>query len=312
MKKLTLVNRIKQLGFSDYETKCYLALCERNSMSVGDISKLAEIPRSNAYEALEKLLMKGMVISIPGKNKKYSASDPEIFAMKTLGIFNASAQDEMAVLERKIKELQESKQKELNDKIGAIKENLNNIVGELDSIYKKSRGNDNPLDYIEVLKDPYQADRLFKKYFSQCKKEAFGIVKQSPELFTDPDKVKAYREQVKEGTKLIKKGLSVRSIYEIFDDNETNKLLCQELIDKFVEAGERVRVKANLPMRLAVFDNKIVMFTLIDPGTKSDKSLTIQVVKHSVFAQSFKIMFEALWNQAEDYDEYKKRMKINQ
>ncbi len=311
MKKLTLVNKIKQLGFSDYETKCYLALCERSSMSVSEISKLAEIPRSNAYEALEKLLMKGMVVSIPGKNKKFAASEPETFAMKALDIFNTSAQDEMAALERKIKELQDIKLKEINERKDAIKANLNSIVGELDSLYKSNRGNDNPLDYIKILKDPYQADRLFQKYFSECKEEAFGIVKQRVQVFTDSVLTKKLREQIKAGAKNIKRGVKVRSLYEIFDDNESNKLLCKELIDKFDDAGEQVRVKASLPMRMAVFDNKIAIFTLIDPQTQNDKSSTVQIVKHPVFAQSFKIMFDALWDEAEEYSEFKNRMKID-
>jgi sugar-specific transcriptional regulator TrmB len=280
-------------------------------MSVSEISKLAEIPRSNAYEALEKLLMKGMVISIPGKNKKYAASDPETFAMKILDIFNVGAQDEMAALERKIKELQDLKFKEIDEKKVAIKESLNNIVSELESLYKKGRGNDNPLDYIEILKDPYQADRLFLKYFNECKEEAFGIIKQRVDLFTNPVHIKNYKEQIKTGINHIKRGISVKSIYEIYDDPENNKILCKEMIDKFVEAGEQVRVKPNLPMRMAVFDNSIVIFTLIDPLAKDDKSTTVQIVKHPVFAQSFRIMFDALWNQSEEYNEYKKRMKIS-
>ena len=311
MNKLTLVNRIKQLGFSDYETKCYLALCERSSMSVSDISKMAEIPRSNAYEALEKLLTKGMVVSIPGKNKKYAASDPETFALKTLDIFNASAQDEMAALERKIKELQDLKLKEINERKDAVKESLSGIVGELGSLYKKNRSNDNPLDYIEILKDPYQADRLFQKYFNECKEESYGIVKQKVRVLTDPVYQRNIRGQIETGLKNIKKGVKVRSIYEHFDNYDENRMLCKELIDKFVEAGEEVKVKANLPMRLGVFDNNIVIFALIDPMARDDKSLTVQIVKHPVFAQSFKIMFEALWNQSEDYFEFKKRMKID-
>lgn len=308
MTEKELLKAIGKLNLAENEAKCYLALFRKASMTVSETAKLSGVPRQNTYKALEKLLMKGMVISIPGRNKKFAASDPETFAMKTIDIFNANAQDEMAELERKIKSLQDIKLKEINDRKNAMKESLNNIVGELDSLYK-SRDRDNPLDYIEILKDPYQADRLFEKYFSECRKELYGISKQRIRSLKDPILFRKFNKQIKLNAKHIKRGLSVRTIFSIWDDEESNKILCEKVIDKLVEAGEQVRVKANLPMRLTVFDNNIVMFTLIDPGSKDDKSSTVQVVKHPVFAQSFKIMYESLWNQAEDYSEFRKRFK---
>ena len=53
-------------------------------------------------------------------------------------------------------------------------------------------------------------------------------------------------------------------------------------------------------MKMAIFDEEVVMFALQDPVTKQ-VSLTTQIVEHRALAKSLKILFEALWERAQDY-----------
>jgi len=73
-----ILSTLKNLGFTSYEAKIYLTFLERDTLSVPEISRLAQVPRPSAYEALDKLMSKGMCISKPGHTKKYSASDPTV------------------------------------------------------------------------------------------------------------------------------------------------------------------------------------------------------------------------------------------
>ncbi|MFQ6105075.1 MAG: helix-turn-helix domain-containing protein [Candidatus Glassbacteria bacterium] len=60
MSNPSVLKRLKELGLTDYEAKSCLSLLEKDTLTVTEVSKIAGIPRANAYEELEKLLVKGL------------------------------------------------------------------------------------------------------------------------------------------------------------------------------------------------------------------------------------------------------------
>ena len=68
---------LQNLGFTQGESKVYLALLESGEGTTGDIVKKAKVSRSKVYEMLEKLAQRGLVsFVIKNKVKHYSASSP--------------------------------------------------------------------------------------------------------------------------------------------------------------------------------------------------------------------------------------------
>ena len=64
---------LSQLGFTEYESKTYLALLRSSPATGYQISKDAGIPRSMVYEALGRLSNKGAVMSLPlGDTTRYA------------------------------------------------------------------------------------------------------------------------------------------------------------------------------------------------------------------------------------------------
>lgn len=61
---------MKQLNFSEKETKTYLALLESGSARASDISRMTELNRTTTYDCLASLIKKGLV----SKYKKKSAT----------------------------------------------------------------------------------------------------------------------------------------------------------------------------------------------------------------------------------------------
>jgi len=98
---------------------------------------------------------------------------------------------------------------------------------------------------------------------------------------------------------ILRGGIRVRSVYEILTDEDEKRALF-EVIDRAVRAGEEARVLKELPMKMAIFDERIVMLALEDPVSKQI-SLTTQIVEHRSLAKGLKVLFETFWERAEDY-----------
>jgi hypothetical protein len=56
------------------------------------------------------------------------------------------------------------------------------------------------------------------------------------------------------------------------------------MIERCVRGGEEARVLKRLPMKMAIFDSRVVMYALVDPVSKQT-SLTSQIVEHPALAE---------------------------
>ncbi len=71
---------LKELGLTEIEVKIYLMLLKRGSSLAGDITRNTGIHRRSVYDAIERLIEKGLVSYIKTNNRKYfEAVNPERF-----------------------------------------------------------------------------------------------------------------------------------------------------------------------------------------------------------------------------------------
>ena len=120
--ELMITSNMKRLGFSEYESKAYLALLKEYPLNGYTVAKNSGIPRSRVYEVLKNLINKQLVLEEEeGKNKFYYPVDPDIFVkrLKTdfKGIFDS--------ISRFAKEVYEEKKKD--DRLVVIKGRTNII-----------------------------------------------------------------------------------------------------------------------------------------------------------------------------------------
>lgn len=75
---MSLKNKLMILGFPENEIKVYLALLDLGSSTAGNITKKSGINRTNVYDALERLLEKGLATYVISSNRKYfQATSPD-------------------------------------------------------------------------------------------------------------------------------------------------------------------------------------------------------------------------------------------
>jgi sugar-specific transcriptional regulator TrmB len=284
MNMILVLKRFKDMGLSSYEAKSYLSLLEKDTLTVSEVSKIAGIPRTNAYEALAKLLSRGMCTAKPGQTKKYTATDPELLKEKFLGEAQRTSQEELETLKKKEGEILQKRQ--------ATEHDISAVLEELRPQYEKSRLETNPLDYIEIIKDPHQIHKRFLQLVAGAREEILVFTK-AP-FAASPEKS---QEQLAQETDILKRGVKTRSIYEI---EESDRGWLFEHLKRAAKAGEKARVIKELPMKMAIFDSRIVLYVLEDPASKQT-SLTTQIVEHRALAKTLRVVFEAFWEKAEDY-----------
>ena len=72
-----IVEELKNLGFNSYESKVYIALLKKYPATGYEVSQLANIPQSRAYDALKSLAEDDVVIADNEKPQKYIPISPK-------------------------------------------------------------------------------------------------------------------------------------------------------------------------------------------------------------------------------------------
>lgn len=73
---IATVECLVQLGFSQTEAKVYCTMVSEEKMNGYQIAKALGTSRSSVYAALENLLDKGAIVSIPGQTSEYAVVEP--------------------------------------------------------------------------------------------------------------------------------------------------------------------------------------------------------------------------------------------
>ena len=77
---VNIITKLKDLGFSEYEGKAYVALLGSNPATAYEVARNANLPTSKIYGVIAKLERKGMVQTITDEGKKrYIPLNPDEF-----------------------------------------------------------------------------------------------------------------------------------------------------------------------------------------------------------------------------------------
>ncbi len=260
---MATADQLTRLGLTSYEAKAYLALLRRDSSTAAQAARLANVPRQRIYDVLASLVDKGLASTRPGQVVKYAAVAPEL------------------ALERLVSDHRE--------KLAELERDTAALIDELRPAFHAGKEQANPLEYIEVLRDRRAINERFEELQAGIKKEILVFTKKP--YATPPQEEVVGLE--------VSKTHEARSIYEfdVFDDPDVT-----EGVRRFIEAGEKARFVPELPLKLVIIDESIVMFGMEDPVAGASE-LTIMVVEHPSLAGVLKIAFDTTWEQGLTFDD---------
>lgn len=257
------MDRLIRIGLTQYEARVYLALIRRDASTPGEVATLAGVPRPRIYDVLHSLVAKGLAAERPGRTAKYLAISP------------ADAMERLVAARRQSMDLVEALARAVTD--------------ELTPAFEEGQSHDSPLDYIEVIRDPETIARRFVELEGQVTQEMLAFSKSPAALRVDHNTA---------GIALAAMH-PLRSVYEfsVLEDP-----VQREGVRRFVLAGEQARFVAELPMKLALMDERTVMFAMPDPVAGKD-DLTTVIIDHPALAKVLKIAFEAVWETGVDIEQ---------
>jgi sugar-specific transcriptional regulator TrmB len=258
-----LVSTLSDLGLTNYEARVYLALTRRGSSTAAESARIAEIPRQRIHDVLASLVTRGLASARPGQVTKYVATPPAEAVERLVSDHRQRLQQ----LERESRVLAES----------------------LTPAFESGQEHTDPLEYIEVLRDRRAINQRFGELQAGIEREIL--------VFTKPPYATPPEENV-EGLE-VTQSHEVYAVYEtsIFDDPENVAGVRQ-----FIEAGEKARFVEELPLKLVIIDERIVLFGMEDP-VEAGPALTMLVVEHPALAKVLKVAFMQVWSEGMDFDE---------
>jgi sugar-specific transcriptional regulator TrmB len=250
------------LGLTRYEASAYLALIRRNRATGAEVARLAELPRQRIYDVLDSLAARGLATVQPGRPARFTARPP---------------QEAVELLLR-----------EHRQRLERLEHDAARTAEELHPAYEAGRDEDDPLRFVELLREPLAIGRRFAELQATTEREI--LVFSKPPFAVDPAENLA-------GLELLGRGVEARGVYErsLYDDERQ-----VDAVAHFVEAGERARVVDRLPLKLVVIDERVALFTMEDP-VAGTPGLTIMVVEHPALARLLKLAFERVWESGEEF-----------
>ncbi|MGB9589994.1 MAG: hypothetical protein ACPL68_03830, partial [Candidatus Hydrothermia bacterium] len=162
------------------------------------------------------------------------------------------------------------------------------LARELSYLYNPTTQDDDFLDYIKIAKDPSYVGIIFTDAQNKAKERVWAFIR--PPYSVPPD------ENVETQLAASKRGVQYRGIYEISAVDETFTFF----IKLGMATGEEVRFTDRVPLKAAIFDNRLVFFALQDPMRSS---YTYFFIDHEDIAIALSDTFNYVWERSRTPEE---------
>ncbi|HEY5534296.1 MAG TPA: helix-turn-helix domain-containing protein [Ignavibacteria bacterium] len=272
------IQHFLDLDLTEREATTYVTLLSRNGYTANELQRAVHIPSTKIYDVLKKMIKRGICTErfLDGV-KFYEAVNPEIAFQIVLDKYKIEIEQKTKVAEK--------------------------LIQNLLPIFNENKDLENSLDFIEILKDNELLQKRYIKVWRECQKEVLVFVK-GPYLASSNSSYKNEQEEAE--INFLNRGGIVRGLYE---SGELHKLdFLMKSIPSYMEKGEQVKIAKSLPMKMMVFDEKMVMFPLTTNIINSS-SLTTIFIEHPQLALTCKTLFEVMWEKSISYEEFLERSK---
>ncbi len=250
------LSKLKDFGLNSYEAKLWTALLSRGVATAGELSDIANVPRSRSYDVLESLERKGFVIMKLGKPIKYIAVPPA------------------EVLERVKKSIKEDADRQVNVIDGLRK---SEVLGELNTLHKQGIELVEPSELTGAVRG---RGNLYNHLASAIKSAEKTVC-----IMTTEQGLARKSEALKNAFQKAKdKGVKIKILAPTGSQAKTLSSVAQ------------IKNTSAIPARFCVVDGKQITFMVLDDaGLHPNYDFGVWV-NAANFAKSFENVFNLVWD----------------
>lgn len=258
----------RYFGLNLYEVKIWTALISRGISTAGELSDIANVPRSRCYDVLETLEKKGFVVMKLGKPIKYIAIPPN------------------EVIERVKKNVEQDSKKKI-ERLDGLRDT--EIVTELNSLHSQGVELVEPSELSASLKGRHNLYNHLELTIRGAEKSV-TILTTTQGLIRKVEGLKPVLEQVK------KRGVDIRIAAPITDENR----------NAANDLSEIAQVRhAKTHARFLIVDGKEIVFMVLD-DQKVHPTYDVGIwINTPFFANALEELFELAWKEMKPLDKIK-------
>jgi HTH-type transcriptional regulator, sugar sensing transcriptional regulator len=254
-----------------YEVKVWTALLSRGVATAGELSDIANVPRSRSYDVLESLEKKGFVVMKFGKPIKYLAVQPSEVVERVKKHMKSEA-------DIKIKRLDEIKDTE--------------VIDELKTLHTQGIELVEPSDLSGSLKGRHNLYNHLDLMIRNAEKSVV-IMTTEQGLMRKIEGLKPVMEKVK------KRGVKIRIAAPITRENKDAVKDMEDVAD--------VR-NTNARARFTIIDGKELMFMVLDDSNVHPTYDVGIWVNTPFFASALESLFDEMWKGLKPANEILKKL----
>jgi len=258
--KEEFLSRLRRyFGLNLYEVKIWTALLSRGVATAGELSDIADVPRSRSYDVLESLEKNGFVIMKIGKPIKYMAVDPMEVVERVKKNIHVDSKD-------KIKRLDDLK--------------TTDVLTELQSLHTQGIELVEPSDLSASIRGRHNLYNHIELTIAEAE-ETVTIMTTTQGLLRKIESFKSVFEKLK------KRGVKVRIAAPLTQE-------CSDAVKDLSTVAE-VRHAEKLNGRFILVDSSEIIFMIMDDAQVHPTYDVGLWVNTPYFAKSMEDLFELAW-----------------
>jgi len=258
----TLRADFEDLGLNGYESRVLLALFQLGSATASQLARTCRIGRTSVYPVLESLTSKRLADALPGR--LWTSAGREAVLARLL----AGQEERLEYLRKRTEAAHELLARVPTDASGA-------------------------LPFVHLITG---VDQIRANY-----ERLLGSVQSELLMFVRPPYTWAWGDVNQAVLDMLGRGVTARVIYDRGHLEMPEAEALRREHAAYLAAGVQARVSDELPVKLAIFDRKVVIVIMENPILPETGYPTTQLIEHPGYARVQADAFEHRWAQARPY-----------
>jgi len=257
------MDALKSIGLNLYERRLWVALLARGTSTAGELSEIANVPRSRTYDILQSLAEKGFVVVQTGKPIKYVAVPPE------------------EAFERAKKKMEDDI-REMQEKIESLKSSA--MISELNGFYKKGIKLISPEDMTGALKGRHSVSQQLNTMFRDAN--------QKIAIVTTPDGLEELAKKHMDVLRKAKeKGVEIKIAATLGKNTEA-----ADTLSGVAQVRALDKKSTALSGKFFIVDGKEMVLSLTDSSVHSSQDMALWSKSEYAAGSMLEPLFEMIWS----------------